>query len=82
MPAALHRIVWAGEDNARFLRVGGTVTAMALVPLALGLAGDSYVVIARIAGTRTAAVTAACVACLLFGLWFAWPMAMRRSRNP
>ncbi|WP_246285229.1 DUF6328 family protein [Nguyenibacter vanlangensis] len=81
MPAALHRIVWAGEDSERFLSVGGAVTAMALVPLALGLAGDSYVVIARIAGPRTGAATAIAVACLLYGLWFAWPMVMRRSRN-
>ncbi|MBB2200082.1 DUF6328 family protein [Gluconacetobacter tumulisoli] len=81
MPAALHRIVWAGEDSERFLRIGGTITATALVPLALGLTGDSYVVVARIAMSRTAGtVVAATVAAVLFGLWFAWPMAARRSR--
>ncbi|GBQ80843.1 hypothetical protein AA13595_0450 [Gluconacetobacter johannae DSM 13595] len=81
-PAALHRIVWAGEDSERFLRVGGGLTTLALLPLALGLAGDSYVVAARIANARSAGVAAAAAtAVVLPGLWFLWPMAARRSRS-
>jgi Family of unknown function (DUF6328) len=50
-PAALHRIVWAGEDSEALLRSGGRITAGALLPFALGMAGDSYVVLARIFGS-------------------------------
>ncbi|GBQ27544.1 hypothetical protein HLH34_10255 [Gluconacetobacter azotocaptans] len=75
MPAALHRIVWAGQDSERFVHLGGNITATALVPLALGLTGDSYVVAARIVGSGTAGtLVATAVAAILFGLWFAWPM--------
>lgn len=81
-PAALHRIVWAGGDSEEFLRTGGRVTVSALVPLALGLAGDAYVVFARIAGSPgLGAAAASAVGLGLFGLWFAWPMAARRSRD-
>ena len=44
-PAALHRIVWAGEDTEAVLRIGGQITILALLPLAMGMAGDSYVVL-------------------------------------
>ena len=54
-PAALHRIVWAGEDSEDLLRSGGRLTLIALVPLALGMAGDAYVVFARILESRSLA---------------------------
>ena len=44
-PAALHRIVWAGENSEALLRKGGRITILALLPLALGMAADSYVVL-------------------------------------
>jgi hypothetical protein len=81
-PAALHRIAWAGEDSEDLLRLGGRVTVAALVPLALGVAGDAYVVFARIADSpRFGAAAAAAVALALLGLWFAWPLAARRKRE-
>ena len=51
-PAALHRIVWAGEDTEAVLAIGGRVTILALLPLAMGMAGDSYVVLSRVLGSR------------------------------
>lgn len=35
-PAALHRIVWAGEESEEVLRIGGYITFFALLPLACG----------------------------------------------
>ncbi|APH55864.1 Hypothetical protein GbCGDNIH6_8170 [Granulibacter bethesdensis] len=70
IPAALRRIVWVGGDNIHFLRIGGTVIATALVPLALDLMGDSYVVIARNVRPRVAIITATCLVCLLLELGF------------
>jgi hypothetical protein len=79
-PAALHRIVWAGEDSEGLLRSGGRLTLMALVPLALGMAGDAYVVFARILESLVlGAVAAAVVLAALLGLWFAWPLVARHG---
>ena len=81
-PAALHRIVWAGEDSEAFLQVGGQVTVAALVPLALGMAGDAYVVFARLTDSPAWGTTAAAMVVLsLLGLWLGWPLAMRRRRE-
>ena len=73
-PAAIHRIVWAGEDSESFLRIGGRITIAALVPLAIGMAADCYVVFSRILGASVpAAVAAALVLLSVLSLWFAWP---------
>jgi hypothetical protein len=80
-PAALHRIVWGGEDSEGLLRTGGGLTVAALLPLALGMAGDAYVVFTRITESSTfGAAAALTVATLLLGLWFVWPVAVRRRR--
>ncbi len=74
-PAALHRIVWAGEDAEPFLRHGGMITVTALLPLAVGMAVDAYVVLVRMTGTTgTAAAAAPIVLLCLIGMWFWWPM--------
>ena len=57
-PAALHRIVWSGEDSEALLRIGGPITAAALLPLALGMAADSYVVLASTFGSAMVGATA------------------------
>ena len=58
-PAALHRIVWAGEDTEAVLAIGGRVTLLALLPLAMGMAGDFYVVLSRVLGSAGPAAIAA-----------------------
>jgi len=81
-PAAMHRLVWGGEDSIDLLRIGGRITIAALLPLALGTAGDAYVVFARIFGSGRLSAEAAVVALLfLLGLWFAWPLAERWRRS-
>jgi hypothetical protein len=78
-PAALHRIVWAGEDSEALLRTGGRLTLAALVPLAFGMTGDAYVVFARIADSSALGMAAALVVVgTLLGLWFAWPVTLQR----
>jgi Family of unknown function (DUF6328) len=79
-PAALHRIVWAGEDTEAFLGIGGALTILALLPLALGMSGDSYVVLARMSGSsRVGTASAAITLSFLLVLWFAWPFTLRQS---
>jgi hypothetical protein len=52
--APYHRIVYAGEDTEDMYCVGSTLVTAATLPLGLGLAGDIYVVIAKIWGSSAA----------------------------
>jgi hypothetical protein len=81
-PAAYHRIVYAGEDTQDMHRVGGMLVTAATVPLALGMACDVYVVIAKIAGSTDIGRLVA-ILCLvaLIGLWHAYPLTAAYLRN-
>jgi hypothetical protein len=83
-PAAYHRIVYAGEDSDAMHRVGSALVTAATVPLALGLAGDVYVVITKIAGSPATGLAAGSLAlAFLIGLWHVYPLlaASIRSRT-
>jgi hypothetical protein len=81
-PAAIHRIVWAGEDSEALLKTGGRITVLALLPLSFGMAGDSFVVLSRIFGSAdSAAAAASLVLAALIGLWFGWPGIERWGRH-
>jgi hypothetical protein len=81
-PAALHRIVWAGEDTEAVFRIGGRITVLALLPLAMGMAGDSFVVLSRVWGSMGPATIAASLVLLcLIGMWFGWPFVERLQRR-
>ena len=75
-PAAYHRIVYAGEDSEEMHRTGSLLVTLATAPLALGLIGDIYIVITKIAGPTVGLTAAACTLVLLFGLWYAYPLAV------
>jgi hypothetical protein len=81
-PAPYHRIVYAGEDTEDMYRVASAFVTAATLPLGLGLAGDIYVVIAKISGSVVAgAVTGGLAFVLLTGLWYLYPIIVaRRSR--
>jgi hypothetical protein len=52
----------------------------AMVPLALGLCGDVPVVAHKVTGSMSLAIGgAAAMLAPCAGLWFAWPLARRRS---
>jgi Family of unknown function (DUF6328) len=44
-PAVLHRIAWAGEESEPLLIMGGRITVLTLLPLAVGMAANAYVVV-------------------------------------
>ncbi|HWB51120.1 MAG TPA: DUF6328 family protein [Stellaceae bacterium] len=85
-PAAYHRIVYEGEDCPEMYRIASTLITLATVPLALGLAGDVYVVVAKIAGAGVGIAAGLGTVMLLLGLWYAYPFAtaclMRRAALP
>jgi hypothetical protein len=80
-PAAYHRIVYAGEDAAGMHRVGSWLVTAATAPLAFGLAGDIYVVIAKIAGPAAGGAAAVLGLIGLLGLWYAYPLAVAALRG-
>jgi hypothetical protein len=82
-PAAYHRIVERGEETEHFHSFAGKILIAALVPLALGICGDFYVVAAKITNASAASAVAAVVMLVAFYvLWFAVTVYRRRERKP
>ena len=81
MPAAVHRIAYAGNDSEEFHRFGSKTLVVAAVPLAAGLALDLYVGVTKALESEALglAVGIAGVA-VLIGLWFVIPFATRKLR--
>lgn len=53
-----------------------------MVPLALGIAGDFYVVAAKVTGSAPLAIAMATLALgLFYGLWFGFTLYRRRPRR-
>jgi hypothetical protein len=80
-PSAYHRIVEGGEDTEHFVRLASGMVLASLVPLALGLAGDLYVVTLKITGSMPSAlVSAALTLTFFYGLWFGYTLLRRAKR--
>ena len=81
-PAPYHRIVYAGEDTEDMYRVSSALVTGATLPLGLGLAGDVYVVIAKISGSfAIGSFTGGVAFVFLIGLWYLYPIIVaRRSK--
>jgi hypothetical protein len=80
-PAAYHRLVYDGEASADMYRVGSALVTAATIPLALGLAGDTYVVMSKITTSPAVAIGAATTTfILLIGLWHAYPLVTASRR--
>jgi hypothetical protein len=70
-PAAYHRIREAGEDTEHFHKVAGRLLLIALVFLGPGMAGDLFLVIAKVTQSPGAAgATAGLLLLAFYGLWF------------
>jgi hypothetical protein len=70
-PAAYHRIHEAGEDTEGFHKVAGRLLLMSLVFLGPGMAGDLFLVIAKVTQSPGAAgVSDGLLLLAFYGLWF------------
>jgi hypothetical protein len=79
-PAAYHRLVERGEDTEHFHGVASRFVMAAMIPLALGLCGDFYVVTAKITQAQTFAIASAtALLALFFGLWFGYTSYARQA---
>jgi hypothetical protein len=78
-PAAFHRIVEGGEDSERMHRFSSAMVLTAMVPLALGISGDFYVVASKVLQSAVLALALAGASLAFFyGLWFGVTLAVRR----
>jgi putative Mn2+ efflux pump MntP len=81
-PAAYHRLAADGEPREDVDSFGAKVVLGALVPLALGLSADLYIVVAMQAGSGGWALSLALAALAGFLLlWGVFPVAARRWRR-
>ena len=81
-PAAYHRIVYGGEAAAHFLHVGSRMVMAATLPLAIGIAADSFVTIdVLFTSSAAGAAAAGVVALVLVALWYVYPIAARAARR-
>jgi predicted Na+-dependent transporter len=81
-PAAYHRLVEQGEETEHFHRFASKVLVAALVPLALGLAGDVYVVVQKVTESPLVSVVSALVILAIFWeLWFGLTLYRRTQRR-
>jgi hypothetical protein len=77
-PASIHRIAFAGQDDPAFLRMGSVFVVSAPLPLALGIALDTYVAAGRALQSEAIALALAAAAIIvLLGVWYALPLWRR-----
>ncbi len=81
-PPAHHRIVFGGEDSEEFPPIASAYLLAATVFLAIGMAADSYVIVAKVAHSPGwGMATGIAVAALCLGLWHAVPLVVRARRQ-
>jgi Family of unknown function (DUF6328) len=79
-PAAWHRLVEHGENSEGFHRFASAMLMAALVPLALGLGGDFYLVTQKVTGSAVVAASmSAALGLVFFVLWFGIGLWRRSS---
>jgi hypothetical protein len=80
-PASIHRIAFSGKDDPDFLKAGSALVIAAPLPLALGIAFDTYVAAGRALQSDAAAmILAGAAIVVLLGFWYALPLWRRMSR--
>jgi putative copper export protein len=80
-PAAFHRIVEDGEDSERLHRFASAMVLAAMVPLALGITGDFYIVAVKVLESDQLALVLSILLLLtFFGLWFGLTNLLRTRR--
>jgi protein-S-isoprenylcysteine O-methyltransferase Ste14 len=81
-PAAYHRLVEKGEDSEEFHTFVSRMVLASMVPLALGLSGDFYVVVAKVfKSVEVGIMSAVCMLLLFLGLWFGYTLVRKAQRE-
>jgi hypothetical protein len=81
-PAAYHRIAEDGQDSTHFFRTASRLIVAATVPLAFGLAGDLYVVTAKVTDSTLIAQAIAMVVFVgICTLWYGYSWYSRSHKR-
>lgn len=79
-PAAYHRLVERGENTEHFHRFAGRMLLASMIPLALGITGDFYVVARKITESEGLSIGLSALALIIFyGLWFGFTLYKRKA---
>lgn len=77
-PASIHRIAFGGEDDPAFVRVASFFVVAAPLPLAFGIALDTFVAAGRaLQSDRAASLLSLAAIVVLLGTWYVYPLAQR-----
>jgi hypothetical protein len=80
-PAAYHRIVEHGEDTPEFCHFASELLLTSMVPLALGMCADFYIILMKVTGSQVGSLISAVAMLLCFaGLWFVYPFIRSYTR--
>jgi hypothetical protein len=81
-PAAYHRIAERGEETEHFHKFASIMVVAAMVPFALSISGDLFVVIRKVTESASIALAASGLALALFyGLWFGFTTYRKGQRE-
>jgi hypothetical protein len=81
-PAAYHRVVEQGENTEHFHRLASRLVLTAMVPLALALGGDTYIVVDKVTDSSSLAIlTTLLLLAFFFGCWFGYTAYARQRRG-
>jgi cytochrome bd-type quinol oxidase subunit 2 len=81
-PAAYHRLVEQGEDTEHFHRFASRTMLASMIPLALGITGDFFVVARKITESDGLSVGLSALALIIFyGLWFGFTLYRKHART-
>lgn len=81
-PPAYHRIAEGGEESIRFLQLASGFVIAAMAFLALGLASDLYVVLAKATHSQPWSIGLSVLSLIvLCAFWFLYPLCARQLRG-
>ena len=81
-PAAYHRLVERGEDTERMHAITSRMLLASMIPLALGICGDLFIVIRKVTESFIiSSIMAAVALCFFYGLWFGFTLYCRSRQR-
>lgn len=82
-PAAFHRVAEAGEDSERLVTIASRCVIGGMIPLAMGMSGDFFVIIMKITGDLGTAIATGSLSLTVFlALWFGYTLLRRKTHSP
>ena len=77
-PASIHRIAFGSEDDSAFVKIASFFVVAAPLPLAFGIALDTFVATGRaLESDRAASLLSLAATVVLLGTWYVYPLVQR-----